>query len=403
MRAYERFLTYVAYDTTSSEHSDTFPSTPGQKVLAAALEKELKELGVPRVVLDEDGYVYGEIPATPGYEEKPAIGFISHMDTSCAASGKNIRPRIVSHYDGGDILLNEEKNIVMRVHDFPVLPEFQGEDLIVTDGTTLLGGDNKAGIAEIMTAVEELLHSDAPHGRVCVAFTPDEEIGKGASRFDVAGFGADFAYTVDGGQLGEVEYETFNAALCNVTVYGRSIHPGAAKNKMRNAILMAMELHNMLPVFENPMYTEGREGFYHLNYIRGDEECTELRYIIRDHDREKFEKKKKRMEKVAAYLNEKYGEGTFALDMRDQYYNMGDILKDHMDIVERARQAFITCGVQPVTIPVRGGTDGSQLTYMGLPCPNISSCAMNVHGRFEFVPVGQMDKMVQVIRTILIP
>lgn len=400
-RAYERFLSYVAYDTTSDEKSTTFPSTPGQKVLAAVLEKEMKELGIPRVVMDENGYVYGEIPATPGWEEKPAIGLIAHMDTSSAASGHDIHPRIVENYDGGDIVLNKEKGITLKVSDFPVMPRFQGEDLIVTDGTTLLGGDNKAGIAEILTAVEELMASDKPHGRVCVAFTPDEEIGKGASRFDVAGFGADFAYTVDGGELGEVEYETFNAAQAIVTVHGRSIHPGAAKNKMRNAILMAMDMHRMLPVFENPMYTEGREGFYHLGAIEGDEECTEMRYIIRDHDRSVFESKKERMQKIIDYLNDQYGAGTFELHMEDQYYNMGDILKDRMDIVDRARRAFEANGIQPVTIPVRGGTDGSQLTYKGLPCPNLSSCDMNAHGRFEFVPVGHMDRMVQVLLTIL--
>lgn len=397
----QRFLEYVRHETTSCEESTNRPSTPTQLVFAEKLANELKELGVSNV-RTANAYVYGEIPATTGYEKEPVIGLISHIDTAPAASGANIHPQVV-HYEGGDIMLNQQENIVMKEADFPFLANYQGKDLIVTDGTTLLGADDKAGVAEIMTAAERLIQDGLPHGKVCIAFTPDEEIGCGADGFDVAGFGADFAYTVDGGPLGEINYETFNAADLKVHIQGRNIHPGSAKGKMINALLVGMEFHRMLPVMENPMYTEGYEGFYHLEGMSGNEESARLHYIIRDHDRSKFEAKKERVQQIAQYLNGVYGPQTIQLELSDTYYNMREVLEDKMEIVHRAEEAFRACGVEPRSTPVRGGTDGSRLSFMGLRCPNLSTGGANYHGRFEFACIPEMETMVEVLLHIVQP
>lgn len=396
MEAYKRLIHYVSFDTTSCEDSSSCPSTPGQLVLADALAEEMKSLGFADVRRDQFGYVYGMLPAN--CEAKaPVIGLISHMDTSDAAPGAGIRPRIVERYDGGDIILNQEKNIVMRAADYRNLADYVGDDLIVTDGTTLLGADDKAGIAEILTAAEELNRRGVPHGAVAVAFTPDEEVGNGADHFDVKGFGADFAYTVDGGTVGELEYENFNAAGAVVTVHGVSVHPGDAKNRMRSAAQFAIEFHSMLPAAETPEHTEGYEGFYHLTRIAGDAEHAELRYIIRDHDRAKFEARKKTVRGITDYLNEKYGAGTFELSLSDSYYNMKEKIEEHPEVVERAEQAMREAGVSPRAVPIRGGTDGARLSFMGLPCPNLPTGGQNFHGRFEFIPIQPMNQMVEVL------
>ena len=402
MRAYERLLNYVAYDTTSDDAAEetVCPSTEKQKVLARALVDEMKRLGMEDEHMDEYGYVYGTVPANTD-KEAPIIGLIAHMDTSSSASGANIRPRVVSGYAGGDIVLNAEKNIVMRPKQYESLPDYIGKDLIVTDGTTLLGADDKAGVAEILTAVERLNADGIAHGKIPVAFTPDEEIGRGADRFDVEHFGAQFAYTVDGGKLGEIEYENFNAAAATVTVHGVNIHPGDAKNKMKNALLMGMEFNSMLPPHEIPACTEGYEGFHHLTRMEGDEERTELRYIIRDHDRAQFEAKKAQFERVADYLNEKYGAGTIELGLRDSYYNMKEKIEPHMFLIDRAKQAMADAGVTPEIVAIRGGTDGARLSFMGLPCPNLSTGGHNFHGRFEYIPVQSMDSMVEVLLNIV--
>ena len=397
----ERFLRYVQYDTTSSEESTTHPSTPSQLAFAQVLAEELSQIGVSNV-RTENGYVCGEIPAAAGYEAEPAIGLIAHLDTAPAASGANIRPRIV-RYEGGDIVLNEELGVVMKAKDFPKLSRYVGHELVVTDGTTLLGADDKAGVAEIMTVAERLVQEPVPHGKICIAFTPDEEVGCGADGFDVAGFGAAFAYTVDGGELGDINYESFNAADLKVHVHGRSIHPGSAKGKMINALLVGMEFHRMLPVEQNPMYTEGYEGFYHLEGMSGNEESALLHYIVRDHDRTKFEEKKQRAEKIAAYLNGVYGEGCVQLELSDTYYNMREVLEDKMEILHRAENAFRACGVEPSASPVRGGTDGSRLSFMGLPCPNLSTGGANCHGRFELASVPEMETMVEVLFRLVQP
>ncbi|MBW7573871.1 peptidase T [Caproiciproducens faecalis] len=402
MRAYERFLKYVAFDTTSDESApeSVCPSTEKQKALAKALVEEMKELGLTDARMDEYGYVYGTLPAN--CEEKlPVIGLISHMDTSPSASGAGIKPRIVEHYDGGDIVLNEEKQIVMSPAQFESLRDYKGKDLIVTDGTTLLGADDKAGVAEIMTVLERLGDGEVRHGKIAVGFTPDEEIGRGADRFDVAHFGADYAYTVDGGKLGELEYENFNAAAAMVTVNGVNIHPGDAKNRMKNALLMGIEFNSMLPPNEIPACTEGYEGFHHLSHMEGDEEKTVLRYIIRDHNMEKFTEKKSRFEKVAGYLNEKYGDNTVELTLHDSYFNMKEKIEPHMFIIEKAKKAMEDAGVEPEIVAIRGGTDGARLSFMGLPCPNLSTGGHNFHGRFEYIPVQSMDSMVEVLRNIV--
>lgn len=402
MNVTERFLKYVSFHTTSDQASTTTPSTDNQKVLAAELVKEMKEMGIADAQMDQYGYVYGTIEATKGCEDKPYIGLISHMDTSDAISGKDVKARIVKNYDGTDIVLNEEKNIIMRTKEFSHMLDYVGQDLIVTDGTTLLGADDKAGIAEILTLAEQLMNNkDIPHGRIRIGFTPDEEIGAGADHFDVERFNADFAYTVDGGKLGELEYENFNAAGAKVIVHGVNIHPGEAKNKMRNAILMGIEFNSMLPANEIPSCTEGYEGFQHISSISGNEEETMLEYIIRDHDKEKFNEKKATFEKVTAYLNDKYGEGTFELSLKDNYFNMKEKIVNHMEIVDRAEAAMKTVGVEPIIVPIRGGTDGARLSFMGLPCPNLSTGGHNFHGRYEYIPVKSMEKMVQILQEII--
>lgn len=402
MNVTERFLKYVSFHTTSDQASTTTPSTENQKVLAAELVKEMKEMGIADAEMDQYGYVYGTIEATKGCEDKPYIGLISHMDTSDAISGKDVKARIVKNYDGKDIVLNEEKNIVMRTKEFSHMADYVGQDLIVTDGTTLLGADDKAGIAEILTLAEQLMNNkDIPHGRIRIGFTPDEEIGAGADHFDVERFNADFAYTVDGGRLGELEYENFNAAGAKVIVHGVNIHPGEAKNKMRNAILMGIEFNSMLPANEIPSCTEGYEGFQHISSISGNEEETVLEYIIRDHDKEKFNEKKATFEKVTAYLNDKYGEGTFELSLKDNYFNMKEKIVNHMEIVDRAEAAMKEVGVEPIIVPIRGGTDGARLSFMGLPCPNLSTGGHNFHGRYEYIPVQSMEKMVQILQEII--
>ena len=402
MRAYERLIKYAGYDTTSDESASesTCPSTDKQKILGMALVEEMKGLGMEDVHMDEFGYVYGVVPATVN-KDLPVIGLVAHMDTSPSMSGTNVKPRIVSDYDGGDIVLNAEQNIVMRPKQFLHLKNYIGQDLVVTDGTTLLGADDKAGIAEILTAVEELKKRSIPHGKIPVAFTPDEEIGRGADHFDVKKFGAEFAYTVDGGRIGEIEYENFNAAAGMVHINGVNIHPGDSKNRMNNALLIAIEFNSMLPPHEIPACTEGYEGFFHLHGMSGDEEHTLMHYLIRDHDREKFEARKARFEKIAAYLNEKYGPNTVAPEVKDSYYNMKEKIEPHMFLIEKAQRAMEAAGVTPEVVAIRGGTDGARLSFMGLPCPNLSTGGHNYHGRFEYIPVQSMDRMVDVLLNIV--
>ena len=395
----EKFLNYVKIDTRSDENSTACPTTAKQHNLAKLLVKELEEMGAEDITYDtEHCYVYASIPASEGCDGRPVLGFIAHMDTAPAVTGENVKPRIIENYDGKDIVLNEEKNIVMKVSDFPELVEYTGKRLIVTDGTTLLGADDKAGVAEIMTMAEQLLLSrDIPHGKIRIGFTPDEEVGAGADHFDVKLFGADYAYTVDGGKLGELEYENFNAAGATVTFHGRSVHPGDAKNKMVNALLLAMEFQNMLPVFENPMYTEKYEGFYHLDLLSGSVEKAQAEYIIRDHDKDKFEQKKETFLRIGAYLNEKYGKDTVQIDMKDSYYNMREIIEQHMQLIENAKAAMEETGVNPIVVPIRGGTDGARLSYMGLPCPNRCTGGHNFHGRFEYICADSMEKIVEIL------
>ncbi len=388
MELLDRFLRYVSYPTPSDEHSETCPSTEGQRVLGRLLVDELTAMGARDAHMDADGYVYAVIPANRP-ERHPVIGLIAHMDTSPDCSGEHIRAAVVP-YPGGDLTLNEAQGIVLSPADYPILENHKGKHLVVTDGTTLLGADDKAGVAEIMDMAERLLRTDRPHGEVRVAFTPDEEIGRGADRFDVAKFGCDFAYTADGGTLGELEYENFNAASASLTVHGLNIHPGSAKGKMKNALTMAMEFHAMLPAEETPERTEGYEGFFHLTEGSGTVEEAQLHYIIRDHDREKFEEKKARFLRNAEALNRKYGAGTFDAEVRDSYYNMKEKILPHMDVVQRAEAAMRKVGITPVTVPIRGGTDGARLSYMGLPCPNLCTGGENYHGRFEFIPVEDM-------------
>ena len=397
MKAYERFLKYAVIPTMSDEESESCPSTKKQLKLGEILKDELLSLGLADARLDEFGYVYATLPANK--EGLPAIGFIAHMDTSPDASDENIKPNLVK-YDGGDILLNEEKDIYMKLSDYPYLEDYIGHTLITSDGTTLIGADDKAGIAEILTMLEKLISSDAPHGKICVAFTPDEEIGRGADRFDVEGFGADFAYTVDGGPIGELEYENFNAASARITVNGVSIHPGSAKNKMKNAARIAMEFNELLPSDELPEKTSGYEGFHHLTSMSGEVELAKLSYIIRDHDMKKFEEKKAEFSRCASIINERYGEGTLVLELVDSYYNMREKIEPCMYIVERAEKAMRELGINPVKSPIRGGTDGARLSFMGLPCPNLSTGGENFHSRFEFVSVEAMEKISDILLKI---
>ncbi len=402
-RVIENFLEYVTIDTQSSEESSSTPSTAKQHDLAVVLERQLREMGAEEITYDKEHcYVYATVPASAGYEQAPVLGFIAHMDTSPAVTGTGVKPRIVESYDGKDLVLHQEKQIIMKVSDFPELTSYQGKRLIVTDGTTILGADDKAGVAEIMAMAEYLLqHKEIPHGRIRIGFTPDEEIGAGADYFDVKLFGADYAYTVDGGRLGELEYENFNAAGAKVKAHGRSVHPGEAKDKMRNAILMAQEFQAMLPVFENPMYTCGYEGFYHLDQLHGTVEEAVAEYIIRDHDREKFERKKETFIRIGEYLNRKYGEGTFVIELKDSYYNMKEIIEKHMHLVENVTAAMEELGIEPVVVPIRGGTDGARLSFMGLPCPNLCTGGQNFHGRFEYACADDMEMIVKLLVRIV--
>ena len=398
MTVYERFLKYVSYPTTSDENNECCPSTENQRVFANELCKELLEIGLSDARVDENGYVYASIPAN--CEGMPAIGFISHMDTASDAPGENIKAKMID-YEGGDILLNEEQDIWLRLSDYPYVAELKGQRLIVTDGTTLLGADDKAGVAEIMAAAERLVNADFPHGKICIGFTPDEEIGRGADLFNVEGFGADYAYTLDGGGLGEIEYENFNAASATVKVHGRAIHPGSAKDKMINAARVCCEFDSMLTPDEIPEKTEGYEGFHHLISIEGETEEAVSRYIIRDHSKEKFLAKKAEFESVAKALNEKYGEGRVEVILRDSYYNMKEVLLDKMYVVERATSAMERLGMKTFSVPIRGGTDGARLSFMGLPCPNLPTGGGNFHSRFEYVSVDSMEKIVDIVVEIV--
>ncbi len=397
----ERFLKYVKFDTQSLDDMEAVPSTEKQKKLAAALVEELKEIGAQKVRMDDHGYVYATIPAT-SKKELPVIGFISHMDTSDAISGKDVKPRIISNYDGKDIVLNEELKITMETAQFPGLEDYKGQDLIVTDGTTLLGADDKAGIAEIMIMAETLLtHPEIEHATIQIGFTPDEQVGRGVDFFDVEGFGADFAYTVDGGEIGEIEYENFNAAAAKLLIQGTSIHPGSAKNKMVNALLIAMEFQNMLPVEQNPMYTEHYEGFYMLSSLEGSVDSARASYIIRDHNKAKFEEKKERFQKIADYLNDKYGAGTIQAVIKDSYYNMKEMIEPHIHLIENAKKAMEELEVTPIIVPIRGGTDGARLSYMNLPCPNLCTGGHNFHGRYEYISIQSMEKVTDIILKII--
>ena len=393
----ERFLKYVSFDTQSDENSPTCPSTAKQKILGAAIVEEMQAMGITNPYMDEDGYVYGTVPGDPSL---PTIGLIAHMDTSPDASGANIKTKIVE-YTGGDVCLNEEKGIFLTRKDYPNLKNHIGKHLIVTDGTTLLGADDKAGVAEIMTAAETLLKLNGKHATLKIGFTPDEEIGRGADKFDISGFGADYAYTADGGPIGELEYENFNAASAQVIVHGRNIHPGSAKNKMINSQYIAMEFVNLLPVHQRPESTEGYEGFVHLTDMKGEVELSELYFIVRDHDMEKFGEKKAVMRAAADFINAKYGAGTLDLAIVDSYFNMRKHIEPVMYVVDRAKAAMEKVGIRPLEVPIRGGTDGARLSYEGLPCPNLCTGGENFHGRFEFIPVEDMEKCVQLLVTIL--
>lgn len=393
----ERFLRYVSFDTQSDETSETCPSTEKQKLLAAALVEEMKEMGIEDARMDENGYVYGTVPGDP---KLPTIGLIAHMDTSPDASGANIKAKIVE-YNGGDVCLNPEKNIWLREADYASLKNHHGKHLIVTDGTTLLGADDKAGVAEIMAAAEYLMTARINHATLKIGFTPDEEIGSGADRFDVKSFGADYAYTADGGTIGEIEYENFNAAGAKAVFHGLNIHPGSAKGKMVNSQYIAMEFQSLLPAAQKPEYTEAYEGFIHLTDMEGAVEQSTLRYIIRDHDMEKFEEKKAVMEAAAAYLNAKYGNGTVELTIHDSYFNMKKCIEPCMYVVERAKAAMRRAGMEPKEVPIRGGTDGARLSYEGLPCPNLCTGGENYHGRFEYIPVEDMEKCTRMLVEIL--
>ena len=399
MTLVERFLDYISYDTQSDEETNMTPSTPGQMVFVKHLRDELEKMGLEEITLDENGYLMASLPSNTE-KEIPVIGFIAHVDTAPDMSGKHVNPRIVKAYDGNDIILNKEQEIVLSPSDFPELLDYVGQDLIVTDGTTLLGADDKAGIAEIVNAVAYLqAHPEIKHGKIRIAFNPDEEIGKGAHKFDVERFGCDFAYTMDGGEIGELEYENFNAAFAKVTIKGRNVHPGSAKHKMVNSIRVAANFIEMLPRWETPEHTEGYEGFYHLDGIQGGVEQTVLTYIIRDHDRERFESRKREIEHLVRKTNTEYP-GSTSVEMGDQYYNMREKIEPVMHIIRFAEEAMREAGVQPKVVPIRGGTDGAQLSFKGLPCPNIFAGGLNFHGRYEFVPIPSMEKASEVIVNI---
>lgn len=395
----DKFLRYVAVETTSDENSETQPSTQRQFNLLNMLRDELQAMGV-KAELDEFGYVMATIPSNVD-KEIPAVGFIAHVDTSPDASGADIKPQIIADYDGGDIVLNAEKNIVLRVAEFPEMQQYKGQTMITTDGTTLLGADDKAGVAEIMVAAQYMMeHPEFKHGEIKIGFTPDEEIGRGVAKFDVKKFGAQYAYTMDGGEIGELEYENFNAAGARIHIQGSNIHPGYGKDKMVNSMLIAMELDAMLPVEQRPRYTQGYEGFFHLTEINGTVEETTMSYIIRDHDRAKFEEKKALLASIAEFLNKKYGP-VVTLELKHQYYNMRKEVEPHFFIVERAIKAIEMAGVKPKVKPIRGGTDGANLSFMGLPCPNIFAGGHNFHGKYEYVPLESMEKASEVILNII--
>lgn len=401
MTVVDRFLQYVKFDTQSDELTNLTPSTPGQMVFAQHLEEELRRLGLTEISLDENGYLMATLPANlpagVSADSVPVVGFIAHLDTSPDMSGRHVSPRIIENYQGGDIILNQAENIVLSPSEFPELLNYIGQSLIVTDGTTLLGADDKAGIAEIITAIDYLKqHPEIHHGKIRIAFNPDEEIGQGAHKFDVARFGADWAYTMDGGEIGELEYENFNAAVAKVTFKGRNVHPGYAKHKMVNSIRIANQFIIMLPRWETPEHTEGYEGFYHLTSIEGTVESTTLTYIIRDHDRDRFERRKKELEHLARKTNHEYPD-VCSLEIRDQYYNMREKIEPVMYVVEIAEEAMRRADITPRVVPIRGGTDGAQLSFKGLPCPNIFAGGLNFHGRYEFVPVPSMQKASDVI------
>lgn len=400
-RLVERFLRYVAVDTASDANSPTQPSTARQLDLAKILVADLLELGLTDTHLDEYGYVYATLPGNVEHPV-PTIGLVAHVDVVADVPSAHVKARIVKGYDGGDIVLNEELGIVLSPAEYPELKLCQGDDLIVTDGTTLLGADNKAGIAEIVAAVEYLLlHPEIKRGKVRIAFTPDEEIARGTAKFDLEKFASDYAYTLDGGALGGIEYETFNAASAKVTVKGRNIHPGASKNKMKNALLLGMDFNSMLPPAERPVHTEGYEGFYHLTDVQGTPEQASLKYIVRDHDNEKFAVRKERLSEIGRYLNGVYGEGTFTVEVADSYYNMAEKILPSMHIVDLAKQAMLEIGVTPVTTPVRGGTDGARLSFMGLPCPNLFTGGHNYHSTHEYASIQTMEKAVQLVVKIV--
>ena len=397
----DRFFSYVKMDTQSDETSASSPSTEKQLNLARILVEELKNMGLRKVSLDSHGYVMASIPANTE-KTLPVIGFIAHMDTSPDMSGMNVNPKIIHNYDGGEILLNREKRIFLSPADFPELKNYAGQSLITTDGNTLLGADDKAGITEIMSAVEYLMeHPEIKHGAISIGFTPDEEIGRGADHFDVKAFDADFAYTVDGGEIGELEYENFNAALATIHIKGRNVHPGTAKNKMINSIHVAAEFNSMLPEEDRPEATEGYEGFFHLTDFSGTVEQTRFRYIIRDHDKSRFEARKEKVADIARQINTKYQHDTVTVELTDQYYNMKEKIEPVMHIIDLAKRAMLESGVKPVIKPIRGGTDGARLSYMGLPCPNIFTGGHNFHGRYEYIPVQSMEKAVKVILKII--
>ena len=401
MNITDRFLKYVSFTTTSDEKTNLTPSTPGQMIFAKYLVDELKSIGMKEITLDKNGYVMATLPANTD-KDVPVIGFISHMDTSPDASGKNVKPRVIENYDGNDILLNEEKLILFETDKYPEILQYKGQDIIVTDGTTLLGADDKAGLAEIVTAMEYLTeHPEIKHGKIRIGFTPDEEIGQGADHFDVKKFDAEWAYTMDGGEIGELEFENFNAASAKVTITGLNVHPGYAKHKMKNSMRIATQFVSMLPRHETPEHTDGYEGFYHLTNIEGTVEKTLLTYIIRDHDRDRFERRKKEIQHLANKINAEYGENTTVVEMRDQYYNMREKVEPVMHVVDLAFEAMKAVDVKPNVKPIRGGTDGARLSFEGLPCPNIFAGGHNFHGRFEYIPIPSMEKAMMVIVKIV--
>lgn len=396
MKLVDRFIKYVQFDTESSTKTNVTPSTPGQLVLAKELEKELQEMGLENISLDGKGYLMATLPANTD-KKIPAIGFVAHMDTSPDLTGKNVKPRIVTKYDGKDIILNKDHNIVLSPNDFPEILDYVGQDLIVTDGTTLLGADDKAGIAEILTAIQYLIdHPEIKHGTICIGFTPDEEIGQGADFFDVTKFGCEWAYTIDGGPIGELEYENFNAAGVKINIQGRSVHPGSAKDKMVNALIIANKLISLLPANERPEHTNEYEGFFHLTNISGGVDAATLGYIIRDHDKELYEKRKQLITDIVAFINTLYPNST-TIEIKDQYFNMREKVEPVKYIVDYAFEAMTAVGVTPIVKPIRGGTDGARLSFMGLPCPNIFGGGHNFHGRYEFIPIQSMEKAVEVI------